>query len=62
MRSVTQVMDGLLARLYKPLDKTDNPLLTDCTLSVRVRSTTDAQEQEQSYQSYVDYKQKELPF
>ena len=53
-----QVM-RLLARLYKPLDITDNLPLIDCTLSDRVSNTAAIQEQEQVY---LEYTQTELNF
>jgi len=59
MRSVTEVMNGILARLYKPLDTTEAPSLTDCTLPATVRSTAGVQEQEQAY---AEYRQTEMNF
>ena len=54
MKHVSNIMVELLARLYqgKSLDITECSPLTDCTLSDKVRSTTDAQEQEQLYAEY----------
>ena len=58
MRHISEVMNGLLARLYMPLDKTDNPEsfnLTECNLSVKVCSKAADQEQElnTSYDEYT---------
>ncbi len=48
-------MGRLLARLYRPLDSTDNLTLTKPLLSVKVCSTAADQEQERLDQSWAEY-------
>ena len=54
MRSVTEVMNGLLARLYQPLDTTDNPSLTNDVFCSTVEHSAAFQDQDQAT-AYAEY-------